>query len=398
MKMVAEGIEKKCDANSIAELERLHGKSSWDAEKFQWIHEAESKPEGQEVGHWDPEKMRKWFCMAWKKEPEVVLGFVAYMVRPMQSSGAWCKGAGYCGNTEKDHEVWMKAIEHADKKNAIINERSDIVATYSSDAQHQGEHAPVSETVTDPTWTTHVPLHFIEPQVHSEFVQQLTDGAMESEHEEPWMSSHEHDSKQEAQKQQEDTKKKEESGFRRMISRRLEEVPTFFNVFPRRLSVFTPSSPEYSEWNRGEYHSWIDHKGRKIGCPGFKMCMMRTMGHVMKWAVMKTKEWCMKTDSERAQKMCKWAGEHPKFAFGAMIGHVEPWKFAMGHCIRKHDGHGHGHHGHGHHHDGPPPHHRLMRALFGAADNWTNHQAPQVQGFIRPFLRPLHFFTMGFPG
>jgi len=120
-----------------------------------------------------------------------------------------------------------------------------------------------------------------------------------------------------------------------------------------------------------KHHSWLGSMfapGGRHGPPGhgkgkhgmqcnrMKMCMRMAMGWAMKWAVKKTYEMCQKCDSKKVQMMCKWAGAHKKFAFGMLVAHVAPWKFALGRCLHRHRGRGaewpghHGHHGHHDHH------------------------------------------------
>jgi len=98
------------------------------------------------------------------------------------------------------------------------------------------------------------------------------------------------------------------------------------------------------------------HRGPHV-CPH---CMKRVIRGVMMRVMMRVEGMCAITKCPKMQAMCKFAEEHRGFAMGALLGKVEPWKFAFGFCL--HAPHGQGHH-RGQHHG---PH--------GLHDNQGAHQ------------------------
>jgi hypothetical protein len=66
---------------------------------------------------------------------------------------------------------------------------------------------------------------------------------------------------------------------------------------------------------------------------GMKKCMRKSMFKVMRKATWHMKHWCSTTQSAKALKMCSWFDKHPEETLGMLISRVQPWKFAMGHCL-----------------------------------------------------------------
>lgn len=102
---MVDGINKYCDDKTL-DLTTPIGE-----EQDAICHQAElgfSGPMGK--GHEDKEKelgcdKKKWWCMFWKDDPKVALGFVIAKSRPWETGFAYCVGKGHCEMKDKEKSV-----------------------------------------------------------------------------------------------------------------------------------------------------------------------------------------------------------------------------------------------------------------------------------------------------
>lgn len=404
MGMIMRGVDKKCSMEDIKELSDKHGDSGavgeWDLDAMSpGKDEKDDTDKDNHHKHWNPEKMRKWFCHAYKSHPEVVLGFLAWNMRPMQSASAWCMGAGICKHHSKTDWKSM-ALEHASNAHAAeaggkvvdMNEKHHwlhmgVLPEFLTSAGQSFTSVGHDGAMEDDHYASMKEFYEKEKSAFTKsFTKSFTESFKKSREEEE-SEKEEKPSKEEiemAEKQQkiEIQKKEEQSKLEQMeqaeaeqvVQARLlsEEGATGDVVQPHRSWLGKIGSVMHMEkWGKkhGDWHG----KGGKMQCKRMKMCMRHAIGWAMKWAVKKTYEMCQKCPAKKVQMMCKWAGAHKKFALGMLIGYVEPWKFALGRCMHRREGEHHGphhwhrdhhgpHHGHDHEHehehDRHGPHHK----------------------------------------
>lgn len=306
-------------------------------------------------GHGD---MKKYFCMAAKKHPMVMTGFLMYHVRPGMTAYTWCMGAGYCKHhhTMKDHFLNMTETELSDEDNAYIepqihHEFLSHMNIRGGQCHHHGHHEELMNEVSK--------------SLRGDSVQMASAETMMSD-----------------------------SGIVSVLSRRLSSLFDGDSMVKKGKNWFkNKKDKEVSDMK--EFNSVIDEMGALPHMKGMDPhCFVKVMKVVMGMAIKHTIMMCKKTECSVLKKMCMFAGKHKALAFGAMLAHVQPHKFAIGRCwgrgidtdpklmMMKHsmtmmsDDHPHHHHHHHDHdddHDHHHPHH-FMESVREFMEHFFDHQ------------------------
>lgn len=247
-----------------------------------------------------------WFCKAWKNDPLVMHGVVMEKLHPLVQGYRFCQGAKSC--TGGGWDALLNGLE---------------VSDFDSGFHLSTEAAPlfhVEEAMRNRTawWKKSV------------------------------RSSEASSSSDDSSSSSDETSKSSSSDEFWHPGQKVQAEPLEVTL-ARSLGEAPPPPPAWDE-HRGEgffarmghwIASWFHHgppKGQGKGHDGAEVngvcvkCYKRTFEAVMKFAVGATKKMCMSTKCPFLHKWCGWAAKHPKVAYGQIMGHVEPWKFAIGRC------------------------------------------------------------------
>lgn len=237
--------------------------------------------------------MKKAFCMAAKKHPMVMTGYLMYHVRPGMMAYDYCMGAGYCKH------------EH-----------------------HSLEEHFANLTETELAGEDH--STYIEPHIHHEFLSgmHIRGGKCQHGHHQEELMN--------------EITKKLRGGAAEQVAK-VAELPKeegMMQIMSRRL---TSSVDNVKDWFKEKKDKEVkemkefDQVMNEMGeLPHMKnmspKCFVKVMKVVMGMAIKHVIMMCKKTDNKMVQKMCMFAGKHKAIAFGAMLAHVQPEKFAIGRC------------------------------------------------------------------
>jgi hypothetical protein len=318
----------------------------------------------------DKNKPIEYFCMFWKKEREVAEGVLISMVRPMMDSYFFCLGDGQCkpkdGKVLSDPELAM--WEHLPEATANLDNLHPHMAEDDSDADSSDSDSEEEEE--DDEWEEKMhqewqPIAHEHPASIMSRIAEFIDDHFLGRH---------HDGKGKGKGQDADDGKGKGKGK---------------DGDDGKGKGKGKDGDDGKGKGKGKDDDDGKGKGKGKGHGGIDMhCYKKTFGKVMQIAVKMAKKECAKSDCPMVKHWCSWAKEHPKMAFGVLMGKVEPWKYAIGRCYHHkgkgkggkgpkgkgkggkghhHKGHHHGkkgdhhddddHHHHDHHHHGHHDHH-----------------------------------------
>lgn len=147
---------------------------------------------------------------------------------------------------------------------------------------------------------------------------------------------------------------------------------TDWDTVLQEVNAAVPPSPHTEEERHTEREMQCPHHGPNVS----PWCMEYATKKVMKHVVARVFQKCMDAKG-RQELVCSWMFAHYKVMFGMLLGKVQPFKFALGFCMRHGPPGQHGppwHHGHGPrgHHGDRWPHDHGDRWPHHHGDRWTH--------------------------
>ena len=83
-----------------------------------------------------------------------------------------------------------------------------------------------------------------------------------------------------------------------------------------------------------EVTEFLEHEEDKLICDLVegRVCFEKAMCRAMRRGVRRVKTVCAKSKCPYIKQICQWGDVNRPWAFGMLIGKIQPWKYAMGKC------------------------------------------------------------------